>query len=190
MACADALVASIAEQRLAGARRFALVAEWADYNHPDRDKAVTCRPRSGPAAGAAPEVGADGTPPVADLAVTELGMLLHTTTYAAEALLRDVLELRHRLPRVWEAVLTGRLEDWKARQVARCTHRLSCEHAQRVDAQVIEALLGLPWGRALAVVEGRVIAVDPAGHQARLAEEETAGSSPPAAAPTRPGSAP
>ena len=51
-------------------------------------------------------------------------MLQQITTYAAHALLRDVLELRHRLPAHWDAVLTGRVEGWKARQVARATHRL------------------------------------------------------------------
>ena len=34
-------------------------------------------------------------------AVVQLGMLLGTTTYGGQRLLRDVLELRHRLPRLW-----------------------------------------------------------------------------------------
>jgi hypothetical protein len=174
--CADALTVSIAEERWVVANRFVVVARWADLHHPDRHA-----PRPLPATDQARavverrcrvQVGADGTPPVTDDSIVELAMLLQTTTHSAEALLRDVLELRHRLPRCWDAVLSGRLEGWKARQVAKVTRPLTLEQAHRVDALVIEALLGLPWGRALAVVEGKVIAVDPTGHEERRRAEE------------------
>lgn len=174
--CAEVLVASITDERWIIASRFAGVARWADLHHPDRTAPqplpATEQARAVARRRCRVQVGADGTPPVTDDAIIELAMLLQTTTSAAEALLRDVLELRHRLPRVWEAVLTGRLEGWKARQVAKATHPLTLEQAHRVDALVIEALLGLPWGRALAVLEAKVIAVDPAGHEERRQAEE------------------
>ncbi len=172
--CADALAASIAEERLAGARKLATVARWADLHHPDRELAALELLPAGERARRRCRVpiGAEGTPVVSTYAVAELACLLQITTYAAEALLRDVLELRHRLPQTWDAVLTGRLDAWKARQVARATRPLSFEQARQVDGLVIEALLGLPWGRALAVVEAKVIAVDPAGHEARRRDEE------------------
>jgi hypothetical protein len=99
-------------------------------------------------------------------------MLLQTTTGSAEALLRDVLELRHRLPLHWDGVLTGRIEGWKARQVAKATRRLTLEQALKIDAMVVDAVVGLSWGKAKDVVEAKVIAVDAEGHRARLEEEE------------------
>jgi hypothetical protein len=117
-------------------------------------------------------VGVDGTPPVTRRAVVELGLLLQTSTGSAQAFLRDVLELRHRLPSHWEAVLDGRLDGWKARQVATLTRRLTQQQARVVDRQVVESVIGLPWGRAKDVVEGKVITADPEAHRARLAEDE------------------
>lgn len=174
VACADALVGLIEHERLVVARRFAQVAAWADLHSPGFE--LPGDPQ-GPAASAARRrepgcVGGDGTPPVSTAGVVELGMLLETTTFSAQRLLGDVLDLRHRLPEHWEAVLTGRLEGWKAREVARLTRPLGCDQARAVDVQVIDAVIGLPWGRARSVVEGKLIAADPAAHEARLAEED------------------
>ena len=41
------------------------------------------------------------------------------------------------------------------------------EQAGWVDAQTIQAVVGLPFGRAMAVVEAKIIAVDPEGHEVR-----------------------
>ena len=163
--CADALVASISVERRAVADRFSLVVAWADFHAPEPDLAST-------AAGRAQAVGAEGTPGVTRPAAVHLGRLLQTSTGSAQALLRDVLELRHRLPRHWRAVQALEIDGWKARQVATLTRRLSRDQARAVDAQVIEAVTGLPWGRAKDVVEGKVIAVDPEAHRARLAEDD------------------
>ncbi len=45
--------------------------------------------------------GGDGTPAVAEFAPAELGVVLATSTTAAERLVGDALDLRHRLPRLW-----------------------------------------------------------------------------------------
>ncbi|CAA9386292.1 MAG: hypothetical protein AVDCRST_MAG47-2451 [uncultured Nocardioidaceae bacterium] len=178
VSCADVLVASIADERRAVARRFAAVAAWADCHVPAPDDPSTSRlqaatGRSHQAAVSSFIVAfADGTPVVARAGVVELGMLLQTSTGSAQALLRDVLELRHRLPRHWRAVQALEVDGWKARQVATLTRRLSRDQARAVDAQVIEAVTGLPWGRAKDVVEGKVIAADPEAHKGRLAEDE------------------
>ena len=174
VACAGVLTDCVAAERRATAQKLVAVAQWADLHHPDRELVLL---ESLPAGERARRrcrvpVGAEGTPVVSTYAVAELACLLQLTTYAAEALLRDVLELRHRLPQTWDAVLTGRLEAWKARQVARATRSVGFVQARQIDGLVIEALLGLPWGRALAVVEAKVIAFDPQGHEARRREEE------------------
>src|SRR3954452_12825655 len=182
--CAAALVDGVVELRRAGARRLALAAHWADLHparqgpgvlggnrfdrsgeHPDRPGGR--RMRSSDRAGSGIQLGADGTPMVAEFCGVELGVLLETSTAAAEALIRDALELRHRLPRLWAAVLSGRVEDWKARQVAKATRVLTVERAGWVDGAALEAIEGLPFGRAMVVVEAKVIAADPAGHEAR-----------------------
>lgn len=168
VACADALAASNAAERRAVAERFLHVAAWADFHGPGfgLDEA-------GPGSRHEPaRIGGEGTPPVSTAGVVELGLLLETTTCSAQRLLADVLDVRHRLGAHWEAVLDGELEGWKAREVARLTRRLGHEQVRAVDTEVLEAVLALPWGRARAVVEAKVIAADPAAHEARLAEEE------------------
>src|SRR4051794_15284392 len=163
-ACADALDAAVVEQRRVGARRMALVAHWADLHCPPPVKTPCTGARRHPG-------GSDGTPEVTEFTATELGMLLGTSTLTALCLLREVLDVRHRLPLIWAAVMTGQVEDWKARKVARATQVLTVEQARWVDAQVLEALIGLPFGRALSVVEGKVVAADPAGFEARRRTE-------------------
>ena len=172
VACGDALVAAIARERRAVAERFAHVAVWADFHSPGSGVEVV--PDDAPARCVTrqPFQAGDGTPPVTPAGVVELGVVLQTSTYSAEVLLRDVLELRHRLPAHWAAVMSGAVDGWKARQVARLTHHLDEPRARAVDAQVIEAVVGLPWGRALRVVEAKVIAADPAAHEAKLAQRE------------------
>jgi hypothetical protein len=167
---------SVRDQRLVGARRLALAAHWADLHAPDLHGpgvrvAGSRRERDRRRHGL--RLGADGTPEVSEFAAEELGVLLQTSTGSAAHLLRDALEVRHRLPRVWEAVLAGDLEDWKARKVACATRVLTEEQARWVDGQVLSALLGCAWGPAQTVVEAKVIAADPAGHERRrVAREE------------------
>ena len=184
--CADALSASVREERLLAARRLRLVAHWAD-THPPRpitgdsivrrwgsDEVTQTRTRlNDNSRTIGLQLGADGTPMVSEFAAVELGVHLQTTTSSAMALLRDTLEIRHRLPRLWAALMAGDVEVWKARRAAALTRVLSLQDALTVDAEVVDALEGLPFGRALDVIEGRVIAADPAGHESRrLAEAE------------------
>lgn len=173
--CADALVASIHAERQLMARRFATVARWADVHPPEAVFGPTHarRYRSAIDEPDRAQVGGDGTPLVSEFAATELGVLLETTTTSAQALMRDVLDLRHRLPSVWEAVMTGQVEAWKARRAAQATHRLTFEQARHVDTEILDALTGLPFLRAVDVIEGRVIAADPAAHDKRRREQET-----------------
>lgn len=157
--CADGIVDSVREIRLAAATRLARVAHWADLHAPAPG-----------ASGVMP--GGDGTPQVTPFAATELGCLLHTTTVSARSLLADALDLRHRHPRLWHAVMTGQAEDFKARHVARVTRAagLPVGQARQVDADCVDAVVGLPWGRAMTVMEAAVVAADPGGHARRRAE--------------------
>lgn len=157
--CAGRLETLVVVGRHVAAQRLAYAALWADL-HP-QPSSVRERP-----------FGADGTPGVAEFAAAELGLLLGTSTGAAASLLRDALDLRHRHPRLWTAVLTGAVEDWAARKTARAAHELTLEAARGVDAACVAALTGLPFGRAMDVVAAAVLAADPEGHAERVAEAD------------------
>ena len=74
-----------------------------------------------------------GTPAVAEYAVEELAAALNLSHAAGLSLVSEAVELCHRLPRLWSLVQDGRLQAWKARQVARATTQLSAEAVAFVD---------------------------------------------------------
>ncbi len=157
-ACADALAAVAVEARQIGARRLLLAAHWADLHAPDTDRRSQGRPG-----------GSDGTPRVSQFCADELGCLLGMTSISAAPLLRDALDLRHRHPRTWALLLAGDIEDWRARKLAHATARaeLTLQQAQWVDSETAEGLATLPFSRAMARVEAKIIAADPEAHEAR-----------------------
>src|SRR6476660_2743011 len=67
----------------------------------------------------------DGTPGVAEYAVEELSAALGLSHLAGLAMVSEAVELRYRLPRLWNLVQSGDLQAWKARQVAKATTMLS-----------------------------------------------------------------
>jgi hypothetical protein len=163
--CADLLHASLMENRAAAARQLAAVARWADLHDPETGQPLL-RTEAGE------HVGAEGTPVVACDAVVELGVLLQCSTVTARYLLRDALDIRHRLPRHWAAVMALQVDTWKVRKVAAATRVLTPEQAAWVDGQVVTAVCDLPFGRAETIVAGKVVAADPAGHVARRKAEQ------------------
>src|SRR3954453_21476772 len=66
-----------------------------------------------------------GTPGVASYAVEALAAALHLPYRSTVGLVADAVELCYRLPRLWTLVHEGRLQSWKARQVAHETTHLS-----------------------------------------------------------------
>jgi hypothetical protein len=85
---------------------------------------------------------------VAEFCVAEFGAAVGLGPEAGKYYLGHALELRYRLPRLWEQVLTGTVQAWKARRVADATigRGLSMEAAAFVDAHVA-AVAGKvrPW---------------------------------------------
>ena len=173
--CADRLDATVLEERRIAAERLALAAHWADLHPVVSETAVdeSWTPHRQRTQVVTRTFAADGTPAVSEFAAEELGCHLRTTTTSAASLMRDALEVRHRHPRTWEAVMTGTLDAWKARKAAQATSsaQLSANEARRVDAQTVRALTNLPFGRAMAVVEAKIVAADPEGHEQRRQEE-------------------
>ena len=126
-----------AEDR-AAADQLDLAARWADLHPPEsiHDAAAFTVPGSEheePIAG-------EGCPLVAEFCIAELGAVLGVSTAAAKKFVGHALEMRHRLPRLWAQVQSGRVAPWRARLVAETTIHtspaLTAEAAGWVDAQV------------------------------------------------------
>jgi hypothetical protein len=122
----------------AAADLLEVAARWADLHPPEsiHDAAAFTVPgceHEEPIAG-------EGAPLVAEFCCAELGTTLGVSTTAAKKLIGHALELRHRLPRLWEQVHAGQVPAWRARAVADTTIHsspaLTAEAAGFVDAQV------------------------------------------------------
>ena len=138
-------------------RILELAAGWADC-HPGEASDVP---------GPARRLGGDGTPTVGWSCVAEFGSVLQTTTGAAEMLIGDALDLRHRLPRLWRLVIGGGVRAWKARKVAQATRQLPPEAAAAVDAAITSVIISVPWSRFERFLEAAVMAADPEDAEAR-----------------------
>ncbi|GAB3019509.1 hypothetical protein GCM10011376_29260 [Nocardioides flavus (ex Wang et al. 2016)] len=127
-----------AAENQAAADQLLLAARWADLHPPESIHSAASFTVPGceheePLAG-------DGTPLVAEFCVAELGTVLGISSTAAKKLIGHALELRHRLPRLWEQVHAEQVPAWRARSVAETTIHsspaLTREAAGFVDAQV------------------------------------------------------
>src|SRR4029450_8612843 len=108
-----------------------LAGHWCDLHSPD-GPAATERIRPGAERGQ--RAGGEGTAEVLEFAAAELGAQLETTAGSAKALMADALDLRHRLPELWQLVCSGRLRVWRARRVAQATRHLGLNAAMHVDS--------------------------------------------------------
>ena len=114
-------------------RLVELAAHWADLHHPDSQAPVE-KPLPGAEQGR--QLGGDGTPEVLEFAGAEFGARMEVSSGSARALMADALDLRHRLPELWQLIMTGGVPAWKARKVAQATRHLSHDSAMQVDAAV------------------------------------------------------
>ncbi|MGA9346692.1 MAG: DUF222 domain-containing protein, partial [Nocardioidaceae bacterium] len=105
--------------------------------------------------------GGDGTPGVAEFAPAELGVVLATSTAAAERLVGDALDLRHRLPRLWARIVAGEVKPWIGRKTAEATRHLSVETVAVVDRRIARYAHSLSWGRIEAIIQACWLECDP-----------------------------
>jgi hypothetical protein len=106
----EAIVGTQQELREHELRELVLAAHWAVL-HGDESVPVRVGPVL-PGTERVRQLGGDGTPAVAEFACAELGMLMGTGFVAADRLIRDALDLRHRHPRLWESLAPGRGRGW------------------------------------------------------------------------------
>ncbi|WP_026928024.1 DUF222 domain-containing protein [Granulicoccus phenolivorans] len=105
--------------------------------------------------------GADGTPALGAFLSLEVAGILQISDKTAGTLIAETLNLRHRHPLLWEAVLAGRVRSWPARQVTWKTKELSAEKCRGLDRQLAAALAHQNPQRALLTVDRLVLAADP-----------------------------
>jgi hypothetical protein len=106
--------------------------------------------------------GGEGTPEVSEYCAAELGALQGTGMAAARALIADALDLRYRLPRLWDRVLTGGVRAWQARQIAEQTRSLSWEACVDVDHALSDFVGMMPWPRLAKILSATILQADPA----------------------------
>ena len=91
-----------------------LAAAWADA-HPDLEaEGEPCEP----AADLDPDEPDPRVPAVAWDAGASFAAALGVSTASGEAMIRDTLVVRHRLPGVWKRVLAHEVPVWRARRIA------------------------------------------------------------------------
>lgn len=165
-----AVEGEVVARRAAEARDLRLAAHWADLHasDPQRDRGGH---RVWQGEDRLIQVGGDGTPLVQDLCLSELAIARRVHHHAARAVVADALDLRHRLPRWWQAVQELHLEPWLARKAAALSRPLDQFRVMVVDAALPDDIAEISPARLLDIVRAKVIEADPARH-ARLLEAE------------------
>lgn len=141
-----------------------LALQWADIHSTD--------PGEGRVIGADQllDFGGEGTPRTRELCWGEFAISQQMGVIATKHLAADALDLRHRLPLLWQAVQDRLVPVWVARKVAAMSRQLAKDAVEVVDIAVAAAV-GQSPGRILAIAEAKVIEADPAAHRAKIAQD-------------------
>lgn len=120
-------------------------------------------------------IGADGTPVLDEFVALEVAALKGISVSAATWLIRDVVNLRFRHPRLWARTLAGALPLYRACQLSAEAVRfeLTEQQAHAVDDELAPHIDKLPWRRLLAFYRG-LIADQVPGLLSELAERARA----------------
>src|SRR4051795_13380321 len=155
------VLAALSERQAVGSQveidKLVLAVEWA-VMHPVEsiDHAATMPGTEGQLA-----IAGAGAPLVAEFCVAELALVLEMSTDAGQAYLGDALELRYRLPKLWDMVTAGRVPVWKARKVAQATKTLSREAAAYVDTHLAPGVRRCSFAQIERTVADALVRFDP-----------------------------
>ncbi len=108
-----------------------------------------------------------GAPLVSEFALMEYAAALGLSTDSGKAYVGKTLELRYRLPRLWEQVVTGRVPVWRAMRVAEHTLCLPMAAAAEVDRALAPAAGTCSWAQIGRLVEEALARHDPAEAEER-----------------------
>src|SRR5688572_2450213 len=137
-------------------RMLQLACAWADAHYLDSGST-----EYQPLVQRACAYGGEGTPEVSEYCAAELGALQGTGMFAARLLIADALDLRYRLPRLWDRVRTGGVRAWQARKIAEATRCLSWEAASNLDHALADYVGMMPWPRFRKILTAAVLDADP-----------------------------
>ena len=104
--------------------------------------------------------GHDGTPEVGEFLALEVGPLLGISASSAICRIGEALDLRHRHPMLWQAVLAGKMRVWQANKICIACSHLSAEAALKVDRAMSAGVGALPWSRIMRALPGQIISAD------------------------------
>jgi uncharacterized protein DUF222 len=138
--------------------------EWAVLNEADPAECV------GFFADKALPVAGPGAPLVSEFALMEYAAALGVTTESGFAQVGRILELRYRLPRLWERVLEGKLPLWRAGRIAEHTTSLPEAGAAYVDRHLAPVAHSCSWAQLDRTVEEALVRFDPAAAEAKRRE--------------------
>ena len=109
----------------------------------------------------------EGAPLVSDFAVLELGAILGRGVDSTRNYVGQVVELSHRLPKVWARVLDGQVPTWKALRIADGTRILSTEAAAYVDRHLARFAATCSWAQVDRLIDEAMTRFDPDLAEAR-----------------------
>ncbi len=147
-----------ADHKRTGCQKLVVAAAWADvHSHVDHPAGPDGDEMAGERLVA---MGPVGCPEVAENAPTELALAFQTSIGGAKSVIRDALNLRHRLPRIWARIEAGELHDWKARQIAQRTAHLGVLPAREVDRLIVNHIELVAWRRLERMLDATLLHVD------------------------------
>jgi len=152
----------IAEREISKLRR---IAEWAALHTVADEADASTLTERGLDTGL--PVAGPGAPLVSDFAVMELAALLGRTLDSGRSYVGQVVELAHRLPRLWTRVVDGEVPVWKALRIADSTRLLPEAAAGFVDRQLSPFAHGCTWAQIDRLVEEALVRFDPEAAEAR-----------------------
>ena len=149
----------IGEEYWAQDRQLILAAHFASLYPPEKLSTPEDR-RLALVGERAVRLGGAGTPMVAEFAPDELAPEIGQSIFGARSLMADALDLRYRLPGLWQLVLRGEAPGPTVRSVARKTRELSLSQANAVDRMLAEKILAVPRGRFETLLDAAILRVD------------------------------
>lgn len=113
--------------------------------------------------------GPEGMPEFSEFAGAAVGPVLGCSIGSADYEIRSVLVLRHRHPRMWQAVIEARMRSWQAKKIIGLTGmaELTLECAHWVDEQLAPVLGKVTFQRLAELATGLVVAADTAAAEKR-----------------------
>ncbi|SDR90450.1 hypothetical protein SAMN04489812_0266 [Microlunatus soli] len=134
-----------------------LAAAWADRFPAD---SITAYQLAIPGGDRPIRPGGDGTPEFTRFCVTGLAATMHKSTGTAERIIADALDLRHRLPHLWQRLCNNEVDALDCQTIARQSRHLTLEQALEVDRSIAPMVGRWSWNKLLAQLDATIIRVD------------------------------